>query len=148
MNRPSPEPRSAFPHFERLELRWADNDIYGHVNNAYHYQLFDTAVNGWLLRQGILDFGRSETVWLVVSSGCDYFGEIAFPDVIHAGLRIGRLGGSSVRWEIGLFRNDAEDCAALGHFVHVNVGREDRRPKPIAEDARSLLVPLIRQSAA
>lgn len=137
--RPQPEPRGAFPHHVPLQLRWHDNDIYGHVNNARYYDLFDTAVNGHLLAEGALAIGQSAGVFLVVSSGCDYFAEIAFPDQITAGLRVDRLGTTSVTYAIGLFRADASESAAVGRFVHVHVDRNTRRPVPIPESTRRVL---------
>ncbi|MEL7099641.1 MAG: thioesterase family protein [Pseudomonadota bacterium] len=139
MSRPQPGRRDDYSAFTTITTRWFDNDIYGHMNNAMHYQLFDTAVNGMLIERGLLDLHGSPTVFLVVETGCTYHGELAFPDVIHAGLRVARLGGSSVRYELGLFRNEDDSAAAEGHFVHVNVGREDRRPKPISDAARGVL---------
>lgn len=146
MPRPSPLNRADFPYFWQISTRWADNDVYAHVNNAIHYQFFDTAVNGWLLETGILDFGGTDTVFLVVETGCTYFAEIAFPDTVHAGIRVSRLGSSSVTYEVGLFRNDADSAAAQGHFVHVNVGRDSRAPAPISDANRAILQTL--QSAA
>ena len=139
MTRPTPLIRSDFPYFWTITTRWADNDVYSHVNNAIHYQFFDTAVNGWLLETGILNFDTTDTVFLVVETGCTYFSEIAFPDTIAAGIRVSRLGSSSVTYEVGLFRNDAIEAAAQGHFVHVNVGRTDRVPTPISERNRETL---------
>ena len=139
MSRPAPGRRVDYAAFSTITTRWFDNDIYGHMNNAMHYQLFDTAVNGMLIERGLLNLSDSETVFLVVETGCTYHGEIAFPDVVHAGLRVARLGGSSVRYELGLFRNDEDSAAAEGHFVHVNVGRDDRRPKAISDEARRIL---------
>ncbi len=112
-----------------------DNDAYGHMNNVVHYSLFDTAVNGWLIEQGLLDPLTSDSYGLVVETGCKYYAEMQFPDVVHAGLRVARIGGSSVRFEIGLFRNDEDEAAAEGFFVHVYVGRDTHRPVPI-EGAR------------
>lgn len=143
MSRRQPGRRAEYARFEPVPIRWADSDIYGHMNNAVHYYLFDTAVQAVLVREGLLDLGRSDAVFLVVSSGCDYFGEILFGDRVEAGLRIGRLGSSSVRWEIGVFRNDADRAAAEGFFVHVNVGRADRRPRPLSDRAREVLRPLV-----
>jgi acyl-CoA thioester hydrolase len=100
-------------------------------------------VNGHLVERGLLDFKAGQTVFLVVDTGCRYFGEIAFPDKVSAGLRVAELGRSSVRYEIGLFRNDEEEARAEGHFVHVNVGREDRRPRPIDEATRAVLQALV-----
>ena len=131
--------RAEYTVFETITTRWHDNDIYGHMNNAVHYQLFDTAVNGHLIRIGALDLATSQNVFLVVETCCRYHGEIAFPDVITAGIRVAHLGGSSVRYEIGLFRNNAETASAEGHFVHVNVDRISRRPVVIGDDLRHLL---------
>ncbi|WP_370541725.1 acyl-CoA thioesterase [Actibacterium sp. 188UL27-1] len=146
MSRPTPNSRAAYPHFEILATRWADNDIYGHMNNAIHYQLFDTAVNGFLLREGILAGpgaakcrGDATTIFLVVSSSCDYFAELAFPQTIAAGLRIAHLGKSSIRYDIALFADDAETASAQGHFTHVNVHPQTRRPEPINQTARTIL---------
>jgi len=139
VSRPKPGTRADYTAFSVITTRWLDNDMYGHMNNAMHYQLFDTAVNGHLIEQGVLDLKTSETVFLVVETGCVYHGELAFPDVIHAGIRVARLGGSSVHYEIGLFRNDDDTAAAEGRFVHVNVDRVTRRPVPIAEGARAVL---------
>ena len=143
MSRPKPGTRADYTAFSVITTRWLDNDMYGHMNNAMHYQLFDTAVNGHLIEQGVLDLKTSETVFLVVETGCVYHGELAFPDVIHAGVRVARLGGSSVHYEIGLFRNDDNTAAAEGRFVHVNVDRVTRRPVPIADGARAVLAALM-----
>ncbi|MGN6551380.1 MAG: acyl-CoA thioesterase [Pararhizobium sp.] len=132
--RPQPHDAAAFKVFRLLPTRWADNDVYGHVNNVVHYALFDTAVNGWLIEAGLLDPGRGATIGLVVETGCSYFAEIAFPDVVNAGIRLARLGTSSVTYEIALFRNAETRAAAQGRFVHVYVDRERRRPVPL--DAR------------
>lgn len=139
MSRPPPGRRAGYAAFTTITTRWFDNDIYGHMNNAMHYQLFDTAVNGMLIEKGLLNLTDSDTVFLVVETGCTYHGELAFPDVIHAGLRVARLGSSSVRYELGLFRNADQSASAEGHFVHVNVGRDSRRPVPIEAPARTIL---------
>jgi acyl-CoA thioester hydrolase len=135
--------RASYPVHRTLTTRWFDNDIYAHMNNSVHYQLFDTVVNGHLLEHALLDLHKSETVFLVVESGCRYFGEIAFPDVVTAGLRVGRLGTSSIRYEVGLFRGDTQQAAAAGHFIHVNVNRQTRLPQPIAPRAREVLARLV-----
>ncbi|WP_018701049.1 thioesterase family protein [Amorphus coralli] len=119
-----------------------DNDVYGHMNNVVHYSLFDTAVNGWLIEAGVLDIRSGTQVGLVVETGCRYFAEMAFPDVVTAGLRVARLGKSSVRYDVGLFRNDEERAAAEGFFVHVYVDRETRRPMPLAPALRAALAAL------
>ncbi|MCG6114241.1 MAG: acyl-CoA thioesterase [Mesorhizobium sp.] len=116
-----------------------DNDIYGHMNNVVHYSLFDSAVNGWLIEEGVLDIAKGDQIGLVVETGCRYFSEMAFPDIVTAGLRVARLGSSSVRYEVGLFRNDETETAAEGFFVHVYVDRATRRPKPLGENLRALL---------
>ena len=131
--------RAEYQQFTTITTRWFDNDIYGHMNNALHYQLFDTAVNGHLVETGVLDLHHGKTVFLVVETGCQYYSELAFPDVITAGFKVTKLGNSSVRYEVALFRNDAESAAAKGHFVHVNVDRCTRRPVPIGRFAREVL---------
>jgi acyl-CoA thioester hydrolase len=116
-----------------------DNDVYGHMNNVIHYSLFDSTVNGWLSEQGMLDFAAGAQIGLVVETGCRYFSELAFPDLVRAGLRVARIGTSSVRYEIALFRNDSEIASAEGHFVHVYVDRLTRRPKPLPQQFRGVL---------
>ena len=137
--RPGPSERSAYREFRTLTTRWMDNDPYGHMNNVVHYSLFDTAVNGWLIEAGVLDFLAGEQVGLVVETGCRYFSELAFPDRVTAGLRVAKLGASSVRYEIGLFRNDEPKAAAEGFFIHVYVDRSTRRPTPLGPALRSAL---------
>ncbi|MEO3997482.1 thioesterase family protein [Mesorhizobium sp. CAU 1732] len=116
-----------------------DNDVYGHMNNVVHYSLFDTAVNGWLIENGVLDIHAGGQIGLVVETGCRYFGEMAFPDVVTAGIRVAKLGSSSVRYEVGLFRNHDKTAAAEGFFVHVYVDRATRRPMPLAAELRTAL---------
>ncbi|HMQ58732.1 MAG TPA: thioesterase family protein [Rhizobiaceae bacterium] len=139
MTRPEPSARSAWRAFRILPTRWMDNDVYGHMNNVVHYSLFDTAVNGWLMEKGVLDFAAGDQVGLVVETGCRYFSEMAFPDIVHAGLRVAHMGTSSVRYEIGLFRNEDETAAAEGFFVHVYVDRLSRKPKPLNPALRAEL---------
>ncbi len=139
MSRPEPSARDAYPAYRTLSTRWNDNDVYGHMNNVVHYALFDTAVNAFLIEAGALDIYGGDQIGLVVETGCRYFGEIAYPDTVHAGIRVTKLGTSSVRYEVGLFRNDAEMAAAEGHFVHVYVDKETRRPKPLNEKLRATL---------
>ena len=122
-----------------IPTRWADNDVYGHVNNAVYYFYFDTVVNTFLIEKGLLEIGVSETIGLVVETGCSYFAPISFPDTVTAGLRIAKLGNSSVRYEIGLFRNDEAQASAQGHFVHVYVDDDTRRPKALSKDMRAIL---------
>ncbi|MBK8457908.1 MAG: acyl-CoA thioesterase [Phyllobacteriaceae bacterium] len=139
MARPDPSPRSAYKAFRIMTTRWMDNDAYGHMNNVVHYALFDTAVNGWLIEQGVLDFDAGAQVGLVVETGCRYFAEMAFPDIVTAGLRVAKLGTSAATYEIGLFRNDEALASAEGFFVHVYVDRMTRRPTPLAQALRSAL---------
>ena len=134
-----PTTRPDYRAFRRIPTRWMDNDVYGHINNVVHYSLFDTAVNGWLVDRDVLDFAGGEQVGLVVETGCRYFAEMAFPDVVTAGIRVTRLGTSSVRYEVGLFRNDEARASAEGHFIHVYVDRTTRRPAPLNEDLRRAL---------
>lgn len=129
--RPQAEPRSAYRHFEPVPLRWMDNDVYGHVNNVIYYSLFDTAVNRYLIDTGALDIHAGQVIGLVVETRCNYFAPLVFPQRVEAGLRVAHVGGSSVRYEIGLFADGDELCAARGHFVHVYVDRESRRPVPL-----------------
>ena len=137
--RPTPSQRAAYRAFRTIHTRWMDNDPYGHMNNVVHYSLFDTAVNGWLIEKGALDIHDGDQIGLVVETGCRYFAEMAFPDIVTAGLRVARLGSSSVRYEVGLFRNDDREAAAEGFFVHVYVDRATRRPLPLAPELRAAL---------
>jgi acyl-CoA thioester hydrolase len=139
MAKTSPLNRDEFPAFRNLQTRWADNDAYGHMNNVVHYALFDTAINGWLIDLELLDISNGQTVGLVVETKCSYFSEMAFPDKIVAGIRIGHLGSSSVRYEIALFRNDDEIAAAQGYFVHVYVNRETRKSEALPKNWRLAL---------
>lgn len=134
--------RAAYKVFRTLTTRWADNDIYGHMNNVVHYSLFDTAVNGFLIEKGVLDIHGGGRIFVVVETGCRYFAEMAFPDVVHAGIRVARLGGSSVRYEVGLFRNEEPTAAAEGYFIHVQVDRATRRPLALDAETRLALAPL------
>lgn len=137
--RPTPSTRAEYRAFRTLTTRWSDNDIYGHMNNVVHYSLFDSAVNGWLIGEGVLDIHNGAQIGLVVETGCRYFAELAFPDAVTAGLRVAKLGTSSVRYEVGLFRDDADTAAAEGFFVHVYVDRETRRPKQLDSGLRIAL---------
>ena len=138
-DRPTPSTRADYRAFRNLTTRWMDNDIYGHMNNVVHYSLFDSAVNGWLIEKGVLDIHAGAQIGVVVETGCRYFSELAFPDEVTAGLRVARLGSSSVRYEVGLFRNEAEEAAAEGFFVHVYVDRATRRPLKLAPELRAAL---------
>ena len=137
--RPAPARRERFPVFEPVETRWADNDVYGHVNNVVYYALFDTAVNRRLARAGLLDITRGETIGLVAETGCRYHAPAAFPDRLEAGLRVAHLGTSSVRYELAIFRAEEAAAVAEGFFVHVYVDRRTRRPKPLDDAWRAVL---------
>lgn len=132
-DRPAPLRRTDFPHFLQITTRWGDNDAYGHVNNAVYYFYFDTVVNRFLIEQGGLDIKQSPVIGLVVETGCNYFSPIAYPETVHAGLRVEHVGNSSVRYRIGLFRNDDDTASAQGHFVHVYVDRASSKPMPLPE---------------
>jgi acyl-CoA thioester hydrolase len=131
--------RSDYKHFLTVETRWMDNDVYGHVNNVVYYSFFDTAVNRYLIDEGVLDIRSGDTVGFVVETSCSYEKPIAFPDRVTAGIRVARIGTSSVRYEIGIFRNDDDESAAHGHFVHVYVDRAAERSRPIPEEMRAAL---------
>ncbi|MEY3652874.1 MAG: hypothetical protein RL739_1044 [Pseudomonadota bacterium] len=134
-----PEPRSAYKAFRSIGTRWMDNDAYGHVNNVVYYSWFDTAVNAYLIEHGVLDIHHGEAIGLVVETQCNYFSPLAFPQTVEAGLRVARLGSSSVRYEVALFAQDQDLCAARGHFVHVYVDRVSRRPVSLPQPLKQLL---------
>ena len=131
--------RGDYRYFHSISTRWHDNDIYGHVNNVAYYSYFDTAANAYLVETGGFDPQNATVIGVVVESMCQYRSPVAFPDVLDAGLRVGKLGTSSVRYEIGIFRQGADEAAAFGHFVHVFVGRRDMKPVPIPAPLRGAL---------
>ncbi|KZM48863.1 thioesterase family protein [Labrenzia sp. OB1] len=137
--RPAPLTREDFKDFLTISTRWMDVDIYGHVNNVQYFSYFDTAVNSWYVKHGILEPANSPQIFLVVESGCNYFSELNFPDDVTAGLTIAKIGSSSVVFQIGLFSGGASETAAHGRFVHVHVDRTSRRPVPIQERKRAVL---------
>ena len=139
MARTLPHSRDHYRHFQNIPTRWMDNDVYGHVNNVVYYSYFDTVVNNFLIDQGQLDYEKGKTVGWVVETKCEYFAPVAFPDVVSAGLKVQRLGTSSVTYEVGLFRNADETAAAQGHFVHVYVDREANTPQPLSEGMKEVL---------
>jgi len=139
VSRPKPNTLDSYPHHLPLQTRWADNDVYGHVNNSVYYFYFDTVVNRWLIDNGLLEVGKSETIGLVVGTSCDYFAPVSFPDEIVAGLRAAKIGSSSVTYEIGLFRNNETTASAQGTFVHVYVDEKNRRPAPISDKMKEKL---------
>lgn len=137
--KPTIHSRSDYSHFLTIPTRWMDNDVYGHVNNVQYYSYFDTVVNRYLIDEGVLDIHKSEVIGFVVETQCRYFSSLAFPDEVHAGLRVTKLGNSSVRYEVGLFRNRHELASAQGHFVHVYVGRATQKPVSLPADMRAAL---------
>lgn len=141
--RPQPESRSAYKVFRSIGTRWMDNDAYGHVNNVVYYSWFDTAVNAYLIEQGVLDIHQGETIGLVIETQCNYFSPLAFPQTVEAGIRVSRLGGSSVRYEVGLFAAGEALTAARGHFVHVYVDKQTRRPQPLPAPLKTVLETLL-----
>ena len=145
MSRLPPTLRADYGVSYTITTRWMDNDAYGHANNVVYYSWFDTAVNRFLIEAGVLDIARSPAIGLVAETGCRYHSSLGYPDAVTIGLRVARLGTSSVRYELAAFRNDAPQASADGHFVHVYVDRATQRPVPIPSDARAamqrLLVP-------
>jgi acyl-CoA thioester hydrolase len=139
MERPSAPPRSDFKHFQDIQTRWMDNDIYGHVNNVVYYSYFDTVVNQWLIENALLDMHGGDIIGLVVETRCAYFAPVGFPDALEAGLNVTRIGASSVSYEVGLFQRGAVRASAAGQFVHVYVDRAHRRPQPLTDVWRSAL---------
>ena len=139
MSRPEPRGRDAYRHFTRITTRWSDNDAYGHVNNTIYYQWFDSAVNALLVGAGLLDIAHGDPIGLVVETGCTYFTPLSFPGEVEVGLAVERLGRSSVTYGIGVFAAGATQPAAQGHFTHVYVGRESRRPVALPDDWRAKL---------
>jgi acyl-CoA thioester hydrolase len=138
-SKPQPAPRSAYKVFRAIGTRWMDNDAYGHVNNVVYYSWFDTVVNAHLIEQGALDIQHGQTIGLVIETQCNYFAALEFPQTVEAGLRVARIGKSSVRYEVGLFAPGEPLTAAKGHFVHVYVDRSTRRPTALPGKLRSVL---------
>lgn len=137
--RPQPQERGAYQAFKTITTRWSDNDVYGHVNNVVYYSWFDTAVNSHLIEQGALDIEHGETIGLVIETQCNYFAPLAFPQTVEAGIRVARIGSSSVRYEVGLFAQGEALSAAAGHFIHVYVDRQTRRPCALPGRLREVL---------
>ena len=137
--RPAQDRRDSYRHFRRITTRWMDNDAYGHVNNVVYYSWFDTVVNEYLVAHGVLDISGGEVIGLVVETQCRYFSELAFPQPVDLGLRVGKLGNSSVRYEIGVFAEGEDAASAQGHFIHVYVDRAERRPTPLPAPLRAAL---------
>ena len=135
--------RADLRHFTTIQTRWQDNDVFGHVNNVVYYSWFDTAVNGWLIDRGLLDPAASSIIGLVVETGCSYAESVAFPEPVSIGIAIDRLGSSSVRYRIGVFREHGDLAIAQGHFTHVYVDRASQRPVPIPDAIRTTMARLL-----
>lgn len=145
---PTRNVRTQYPHFTRINTRWKDNDVYGHVNNVEYYSYFDTVINEYLIKVGGLDIHRGGQIGLCAESHCKFLDSLAFPDAVDAGLRVVHLGKSSVRYEIGLFCEGRDTPAAEGWFVHVFVDRQTRRPAPLDGALRAALEALVTTSGA
>ncbi len=146
-DRPRPE-RPAYPVLRPIQTRWMDDDVYGHVNNVVFYAWFDTAVNGLLVEAGVLDPRAGDVIGLVVETQCAYHAPVAFPDRLEAGVRVERIGTTSVAYGVAIFREGETAAVAHGRFVHVYVDRATRRPVPLPEPLRAALTPLVGEVAA
>jgi acyl-CoA thioester hydrolase len=138
-----PEIRARYPHFLAIPTRWMDNDVYGHVNNVVYYSYFDTIINRYLIDAGGLDIHAATVIGIAVETACRFHRSLAYPETVDAALRVGKLGNSSVRYEIGLFKQGEDAAAADGHFVHVFVERASQRPVPIPPKIRAALERLV-----
>lgn len=140
--------RHAYRHFLPVATRWMDNDVYGHVNNVQYYSYFDTAVNRYLIDSGWLQIATAPVIGLVVETRCTYHRSVAFPDLLEVGLKVERLGNSSVRYGLAIFRQGEATAVAEGHFVHVYVDRDSGRPVPLPAALRACLLPLLNEEGA
>ena len=139
MSKADVRPLDAYPNVSEVPTRWMDNDVYGHVNNVVYYSYFDTAVNRYLIHQGVLDIHNGDVIGLVVKTSCNYMASLSFPEVLNAGIGVSKIGNSSVTYEIGLFGEGSDQAAAQGQFVHVYVDKEARRPVSLPGDFRQAL---------
>ncbi|KAB2846453.1 MAG: acyl-CoA thioesterase [Hyphomicrobiaceae bacterium] len=135
--------RGEYRHFLPIPTRWIDNDVYGHVNNVVYYAYFDTIINRYLIDEGKLDFHNDAIIGIAVETSCRFFRSFAYPELVEAGMRVGHLGRSSVRYEVGLFGQGEKEARAEGHFVHVFVERESQRPVAVPEQIRQALAKLV-----
>ena len=136
MSREPLKGRDSYRVWREIGTRWADNDVYRHVNNVIYYSWFDTAVNAWLIEQGLLDIEAGDPIGLVVETGCRYARPLAFPQPVEIGLCVEGVGKSSVRYRLGVFAKNENGAFAEGHFVHVYVGRDSRRPVELPPEWR------------
>ncbi|OEY94853.1 thioesterase [Acinetobacter proteolyticus] len=139
MSKPTLKQREQFKFFFPIQTRWADNDIYGHVNNVTYYSYFDTAANSLLIQKTGFDIHHSDIIGLVVDSSCSFQQELSFPEIIEVGVAIGKIGNSSLRYELAIFKQGQQQAAAQGHFIHVFVNRENRKSTTIPEAMRDVL---------
>ena len=141
-----PSSRNEYNYFSKLGTRWNDNDIYGHMNNIVYYELFDTAVNKWLIKNQLLDIKKGNNIGLIVQSGCNYFSSLTYPEDVDAGIRVTKIGNSSIRYEVGLFQENKQLASAEGFFIHVYVDRSTNKPLPLdsvfKEALRSIFIEL------
>ena len=136
--------RNDYSHFVSVSTRWMDNDVYGHINNALYYGFFDTAINSYLIGEGGLDISTGPVIGFAVESQCQYLKPLAFPELLEVGLRVGKLGNSSVRYELAIFKQGDGLASAAGYFVHVFVDRQTQRPVPMPESIRGALARLMK----
>ncbi|TRW97813.1 acyl-CoA thioesterase [Paracoccus sp. M683] len=142
MPRSEPRHRDAYPVFETIQTRWNDNDQYGHIYNATYYELFDSAMNIWMMARGMLDPAGPDPIAVVVENGCTFFRQVSFPDTIHIGMRLAHLGNSSLEIEMGMFRGEDQIESAQARFVLVSVDPQNRRPTPFPDHQRQALATL------
>ena len=140
---PSAPRVAGFPYAAVVPTRWNDNDVYGHVNNTVHYMAMDSVINAWMIERAGLDIESGDVIGLCVESRCRYLASLSYPDALHVGLRIGRLGTSSVTWELGMDRASDGERIAEGHFVHVFVDRETGRPTELPDEMRAAMQALL-----
>jgi acyl-CoA thioester hydrolase len=142
-DKPQPGLRGAYKHFLDIPTRWLDNDVYGHVNNVVYYSYFDTVINRYLIDEGGFDIQSATVIGVSPETMCRFYRSFAYPETVEAGLRIGRLGSTSVRYEVGLFGRGEGTARAEGHFVHVFIDRATQRPVPIPEPIRAALARIV-----
>jgi acyl-CoA thioester hydrolase len=143
MNKPATPTRADYKIFYPITTRWMDNDFYGHVNNVTYYSYFDTAANKYLIEEGGLDIATAEVIGFVVNSGCQYLAPIAYPETIEVGLRVDKLGNSSVQYGLAIFKTGEQQACAHGHFVHVFVNRQSQKSTAIPETLRQALAKIV-----
>jgi acyl-CoA thioester hydrolase len=143
MSKPSIPARANYKIFYPITTRWMDNDFYGHVNNVTYYSYFDTAANKYLIEEGGLDIATAEVIGFVVNSGCQYLAPIAYPEIIEVGLRVDKLGNSSVQYGLAVFKAGERQACAHGHFVHVFVNRHTQKSTAIPDALRQALAKIV-----